>query len=471
MISLTLDEVADVVGGELDDPADASRRVTSVVIDSRQAVAGSLFVALPGERVDGHEYARAATAAGASGHLRSHDRPTHAPGGIAVDDPADALLGLGTWVRDTVDPTVVMVTGSNGKTTTKDFIAAAISAGKQVVATSGSQNNELGIPLTCCRLRPDSEVLVTEIGMRGEGQIAELATPMRPDIAVVTNVAGVHLELLGDLDAVARAKSELVHALAPGGLAVLNGDDPRVARMGADRPVSVVTYGLGTSADVRAVGVELDGSARARFTVEHEGARYDVRLAVPGVHNVANALAAFTVAQATGVEPEQAIVGLESASLSPWRMEFSETAEGVRILNDAYNANPDSTAAALRTLAAVGVAPTGSTPEGRRVAVLGYMAEIGPTADDEHARVGHLAATLPIDGLVVVGASASALAFGARQAGFAGTLGIHEAAGPQQALALLSDLLRTGDVVLVKASRSAGLERVAHGLADREGSA
>ena len=461
MIPLTLAQVADVVGGELDDAADGTRWVTSVVIDSRAATPGALFVALPGERVDGHEYARAAAAAGSSGHLRRADRPTGVPGGIAVDDPADALLGLGLWLRETVDPIVVMVTGSNGKTTTKDLIAAAVGARRRVVATTGSQNNELGLPLTCTRLEPDSEVLVAEVGMRGEGQIAALAGPMRPDVAVVTNVAGVHLELLGSLEAVARAKSELVQSLRPGGVAVLNGDDPRVAAMAGCRPdIDVVTYGLADDVDVRAVDVTLDAAARPRFAALDGDRRVDVRLAVSGVHNVGNALAALAVARLCEVDPADAVRGLETAVLSRWRMEFDETAHGIRILNDAYNANPDSTAAALRTLSAIGA-------DGRRVAVLGYMAEIGPTADVEHRRVGRLAADLGVDGLVVVGRNAAALADGARDGGFAGAAGLHVVDDTDEAVAVLADLLSPRDVVLVKASRSAGLERVADGLRAR----
>lgn len=477
MIPLTLAQLADVVGGELDAASDGARQVTSVAIDSREAQHGSVFVALPGERVDGHDYIDAAMDAGATGYLHREGFVSDLPGGISVDDPADALLGLGLWIREEVAPTVVAITGSNGKTTTKDLIAAAVGAGRSVVATAGSQNNELGLPLTCCRLERGTEVLVAEIGMRGEGQIAELAVPLRPDIAVVTNVAGVHLELLGDLDAVARAKAELVHALAPAGVAVLNADDPRVARMGEGRAVQVVTYGVTERADVHATGVRLDAGARARFTIHSRGTSHEAHLSVPGAHNVSNALAAFAVAQECGVPPEVAVTGLELATVSPWRMQLETTDAGVRILNDAYNANPDSTTAALRTLAAVEIpdaAEARGTAEeaadqhsgGRRIAVLGYMAEIGPTADAEHARIGRLAAQLELDGLLVVGESARGLAQGAAEAEFAGALGIAHVSSADEAVTWLADRSREADVVLVKASRSAGLERVAAGLLD-----
>lgn len=463
MIELTLAQIADVVGGDLDDPADGDRRVDSVVIDSRTARDGALFVALPGEHVDGHDYAAAAAHAGAAGHLHAEGRRTGAPGGIAVDDPADALLGLGLWVRDTVDPTVVMVTGSNGKTTTKDLIAAALATQRRTVATAGSQNNELGIPLTCCRLEADTEVLVAEIGMRGLGQIAELAVPLRPDIAVVTNVAEVHLELLGSIGAIAQAKSELVQALPPGGLAVLNADDHRVAPMADALPVEAVTYGVDAPADLRARDLRLDDRARPRFTVAVGGRAHDVCLGVPGAHNVRNALAALAVAHATGVDAEAAVAAIEKAALSPWRMQLSDTTGGVRILNDAYNANPDSTAAALRTLAAM---DAGSA--GRRIAVLGYMAEIGEGEQAAHRRTGAVAATLGLDGLVVVGERAAAIAEGAGAEGFDGGVGVHRVSDPDAAVSLLRTVLRAGDVVLAKASRSAGLERVAAGLLEDE---
>lgn len=474
MIPLTLAQVADIVGGELDHPWQSDGVVNSVTIDSRQVHEGALFVALDGERVDGHDYVDRAATAGARGYLRRADRDVDVPGGIAVDDPADALLALGLWIRDIVDPTVVMVTGSNGKTTTKDLIAAAIGPSRATIATTGSQNNELGLPLTCCRLEADSDVLIAEIGMRGEGQIAALAMPMRPDIAVVTNVAGVHLELLGSLDAIARAKSELVQALVPGGAAVLNADDPLVAAM-SELPGGFTSwyYGQGrsgggapddgTSTTVRATNIRLDSSARPQFALLDDGGTHDVTLGVPGEHNVNNALAAYCVAKILGIAPTRAIAGLESAQLSPWRMQLDVAASGLRVLNDAYNANPDSTAAALSTLRAIG-----DSQVLHRIAVLGHMAEIGPTSHAEHVRIGRLAADMSLDGLVVVGHLAAGLSEGATAGGFAGALGLHHVADPDEAIRALENLVGPADIVLVKASRSAGLERVALHLAGAE---
>lgn len=458
MIPLTLDQLADVVGGDLADAMDGTRTIDSVVIDSRAAEPGALFVPLPGEHADGHTFVGDAIARGASGYLlASAARPLDEPGGVAVDDCADALLGLGIWVRDTVAPVVVAVTGSQGKTTTKDLASAAIGAGRPCVASPGSFNNDLGVPLTCCRLDEGSEVLVAEIGSRGVGQIARLAALLRPDVAVVTGVGASHLELLGDIETVARAKGELVEALGASGLAVLNADDARVAAMAARTSARVVTYGTTPAADWRASGVHLDGRACARFTAHGPAGEVPVRLALSGAHNVGNALAALAVADAVGVPLADAAAALAGAAVSRWRMELRAGPGGLVVINDAYNANPASTRAALDALAALDV-------PGRRWAVLGLMAELGEYGDAEHASVGAHAARTGVDRLVVVGRQAAAMAAGALDAGLAeDAADVVEDAGA--ALALLRAEARGGDGVLVKASRAVGLERVAIDLA------
>lgn len=462
MIPLRAGQLADVVGGDLVS-GDPGAVVTDVVIDSRRVRSGSLFVALPGEHTDGHRFLGDAASKGAAACLVALGAPV--PTGMAavgVDDPADALVGLARWVRTTVDPTVVAITGSSGKTTTKDLMAAAIGAGRTVVATPGSYNNELGVPLTCCALDADTEVLVAEVGARGVGHIAGLASWLAPDVAVVTMVGGAHLETFGSLEGVARAKAELVQALPADGVAVLNADDPRVAAMAAVAPGEVRTYGLGPGAQWRAEDVRLDPLARAAFTVRGVG----VRVPVPGPHNVGNALAAIVAADAVGVGPAVAAEGLAAARVSRWRMELVRTRGEVTVLNDAYNANPASVVAALETLAAVGV-------PGRRWAVLGVMAELGPGSAAEHERVGETVARLDLDGLVAVGPEAAGILQGAQRAG-AGQAGSGQwlaADGPDEALAVLEPHLRPGDVVLVKASRAAGLERVAGALVERFGGA
>lgn len=453
MIPLTVEQLADVVGGDLSDLSAGGHAITEVVIDSRVAGPGSLFAALRGERTDGHVHLGAAARAGAVACLVAAERRVD-PGTVtvSVDDVGDALLGLGRWVRDTVDPTVVCVTGSSGKTTTKDLIAAATGVGRSVVANVGSYNNELGVPLTCCRLELGSEVLVAEVGARGLGHVARLAALLAPDIAVVTTISGAHLEQFGDLETVARAKGELVEALGSGGLAVLNADDSRVAAL-AERTVGrVVTYGVESAAQWRAVDVELDALARPRFTVR--GVRVELPLA--GVHQVGNALAALVVADAVGVPLDAAAAALAAAPVSRWRSEVTRTGKGVVVINDAYNANPASTEAALRTLAAVDTT-------GRRWAVLGEMAELGPTSGDEHERLGRFAVTLGLDGVVAVGPRAERVRYGA--ADEAGGRGEQQSVDdPEAAARLLTARLEPGDVVLVKASRSAGLERLAEQL-------
>lgn len=460
MIRLTVAQLAEVVGGDVARPDDAERVVDQVVVDSRRAKPGALFVALPGEHADGHEFVADAAARGATAALIAADRPLpDAAGLVIVDDPGDALLGLGAWVRDTVDPLVVAITGSQGKTTTKDLLRAALSPERVVAAAPASYNNDVGVPLTCCRLELDSEVLVCEIGTRGVGDIARLAPIVRPDIAVVTAIGASHLERLGDIDTVARAKGELVEALSPADHAVLNADDDRVAGLAARTDARVVTYGVTAAADWQAADVGLDARARARFTaLAPDERRAEVHLANPGRHNVANALAALAVADLARVDLHRAAAGLATASGSEWRMALANTPAGGAVLNDAYNANPASTRAALEALAALEV-------PGRRWAVLGHMAELGAHSTAAHEEIGRLATQLGLDGLVVVGGEAQTIADAAERLGFAGRVARCDDA--DAALAWLDGSIDGRDAVLIKASRSVGLERLAATLADR----
>ncbi|HUG84380.1 MAG TPA: UDP-N-acetylmuramoyl-tripeptide--D-alanyl-D-alanine ligase [Euzebya sp.] len=459
MIPLSATVLADVVGGEL--LSDTARQITGVSIDSRTVRPGDLFVPLAGEHTDGHAFIAAAVEAGAAAYLcrAGHKPPGEAPdGAVVVDDPLDALTGLAAWVRDEVDPTVVAITGSNGKTTTKDMAAAAIGAERITVANPGSFNNEIGLPLTLCLLTRDTQVLVCEIGARGPGHIADVMPMVRPDVAVVTTIAGAHIGEFGSLDAIAAAKGELVEGLDADGIAVLNADVPAVLALADRAPGRVMTVGRAMTADLHPDEVTFDDTATATLRI----GQVTLTLPRPGVHQVGNALAALAAAMAVGVPLDVAAGGLAGAGVSRWRMEVSRSDAGITVVNDAYNANPHSVAAALDTLATM-------RADGRRWAVLGYMAELGDHAGRGHQTVGSHAAAVGVDVLLVVEARAGGIADGARQAGFAGL--VLTAADVGEAGDILARRVRTGDVVLVKASRSVGLEQLAEVLMTATGDA
>lgn len=451
MIALTIGELAAAIDATPDPAAAAIEDVvvTAVVTDSREAVPGCVFVARRGETADGADHAPAAVRAGAE--VVVAERPLDVPT-LVVGDADAALAAIATLVRARASATVIAITGSVGKTTTKDLTAAAVGASRRVVAATGSYNNEVGVPLTVCRLDEDTEVLVTELGARGGGQIARLAAWLRPDVAVVSRVAGVHLELFGTVDEVARAKSELVAALGPTGTAVLNADDPRVAAMAtlADGRVLTVSAEGDTAADLWARDVRLDERARASFVAVTPWGDLDVSLPITGAHHVGNALLALAAAVVAGADPHAAAAALRHAQVSTGRARVVEL-DAVTVVDDSYNANPTSTVAALRSLGDMAVA-------GRRLGVLGVMAEIGADHEAEHRRVGGEAA-LVLDALVVVGDAAAGIAEGARAAGLAE---VELVADAHAALAALDP--RPGDAVLVKASRVAGLEGVVAGL-------
>jgi UDP-N-acetylmuramoyl-tripeptide--D-alanyl-D-alanine ligase len=455
VIPFTLKEVAEATGGRLAD-ADPEAVVTGVQVDSRRVGAGELFVALPGSRTDGSLFAAAAAEAGAAATLAQEGTVFAGPR-VEVADPLAALAALGTAVRDRSAATVVGVTGSNGKTTTKDLLAAVLSTRLETVANQASFNNEVGLPLTLCRIGPETRAVVVEMGARGPGHIASLARQARPTIGVVLNVGESHLGMFGSREAIAKAKGELVEALPPDGVAVLNADDPRVAAMAGRTVARVVGFGLGPGAEVRAEQVELDADGRARFLLRTPAGTAEVALPAPGEHLVGCALAAAAAASVLGIGPTDAAAGLAAARLSPMRMEVRRRPDGLTVVNDAYNANPSSMAAALKTLAAL------RRPGGRTVAVLGEMAELGPEATAEHDRIGRLATRLGIDRLVGVGEPGRVLVNAARMEG----MWPEEAEAvpdPDAAVALLAPVLGPADVVLVKASRVVALDRVAEAL-------
>ncbi|MFA1548053.1 UDP-N-acetylmuramoyl-tripeptide--D-alanyl-D-alanine ligase [Actinomadura chokoriensis] len=454
MIPLPLSTIAEITGGIRHGPPDV---VVSgpVVVDSRAVEPGALFAALKGERADGHDFAAGALAAGAAAVLaqRSVEGPC-----VVVPDVQEALGRLARGVLERLpDVTVIAVTGSAGKTSTKDLIGQLAGRAGPTVYPPGSFNNEIGLPLTVLRADAATRNLVLEMGARGIGHIAYLTGIARPDVGVVLNVGTAHVGEFGGRENIARAKGEIVEAVPPGGTAVLNADDPLVAAMASRTRGQVVTFGRAPDAVVRAVEETLDEQGRARFTLVTPEGSAPVALRLHGAHAVPNALAAAAAARAAGLAPEAIAEGLSAAvPVSRWRMEVTERADGVTVVNDAYNANPDSTRAALDVLVHMA--------RGRRAyAVLGEMAELGASSVAEHAKIGQHVARSGIAGLIVVGASAAAMAEGAGQvASWTGECVQVDDVGA--AVAALSERLAPRDVVLVKGSRVAGLERVAEAL-------
>jgi UDP-N-acetylmuramoyl-tripeptide--D-alanyl-D-alanine ligase len=464
MIALSLSEVAAATGGRLAGGAEPGTAITGpVVADSRQVEPGALFVALPGERTDGHDHAPEAVAAGAVAVLagRELDVPC-----VVAPPERGRLAALAALARHVVDAlpqlTVVGVTGSSGKTSTKDLLAVLLADLGPTVAPLGSFNNEIGLPLTALRCDEATRYLVAEMGARMPGNIAYLTRVTPPDVAVVLNVGAAHAGVFGSREETARTKGELPEALAEDGVAVLNADDPLVAAMTARTKGRVVRFGFGPEADVRAEDVRLDEWSRASFTLRAPAGDAAVRLALHGEHHVANALAAAAVALERGMAPTRIAQLLAAARpASRWRMEVTTRSDGVTIVNDAYNANPDSVRAALKALAAMG-RPDGG-PRRRTWAVLGEMLELGDTALAEHDAIGRLAVRLDVSRLVAVGEGARAISAGASHEG---SWGEESAWAPDgdAALALLRAELEPGDVVLVKASRSIGLDAIATAL-------
>lgn len=491
MIELSLAEIADIVGGRLADVTaeEAARTyVTGTVeFDSRRITPGSLFLALPGARADGHDHAASAVAAGAVAVLAA--RPVGVPaivvapvasdsrsGALEHDDAAGsgaavlaALAALAAAVATRLVSrglTIVGVTGSSGKTSTKDLIAAVLAPLGRVVAPPGSFNNELGHPWTVLRADENTDFLVLELSARHRGNIAALASIAPPQVAVVLNVGTAHLGEFGSREAIADTKAELAQAVPESGVVILNVDDSAVAAM-ADKTDARVVRVSRAPADVWAGPVVLDESARPRFTL-HAGSRGDAEIAlgVSGDHQVGNALCAAAVALECGATPQQIATALAGAGpVSQHRMQVSTRSDGVTVIDDAYNANPDSMRAALQALAWIARGDDPPATSRRSWAVLGQMAELGEDAISEHDRIGRLAVRLDVSRLIVVGVGR---AMGAMHHGavMEGSWGAEAQTVPDvdAALALLRAELEPGDVVLVKASNSAGLTALADAL-------
>ena len=458
---MTAGAVAKHVGGRVAG-GDPERTVTGVSIDSRAVVEGDLFVALAGEHADGHAFVADAVARGASAALVRDDAGALADAAvIVVDDPLAALGRLAGGVRATLGARVVAITGSSGKTITKEMTAAVTRTRLRTVTAAGSFNNEIGVPLTILAADDDTEVLVVEIGARGIGHIASLMPIVQPDVGVVLNVGTAHIGMFGSAENIALAKGEIIETLDESGVAVLNADDPAVDGMASRTRARVLRFGTASGADVRCAEVRVGDDGCASFTLVMPDGSAPVRLPIPGEHLVSDALAAAAAGHAVGVHVADAARGLAATTPPAWRMQVADAPGGWRVINDAYNANPASTAAALKTLVQIG--------RGRRTwAVLGEMAELGEHSAPSHDRIGRLAVRLGVARLVAVGEETKPLLEAARFEGMTPEEATF-ATDADAARMYLERALEPGDVVLVKASRAAGLEKLARTLAEGGG--
>ena len=476
-MQFSINKLASVLGARVVAPAANGERVaTSITWDSREVAQGSLYVALPGEKVDGHTFIPAAFEAGAVAALAMSQPDAEAvaaakrAGGaiLMVDATFDAFPKLARAWRECLKGQVVALTGSMGKTTTKNLTRDVLSMALSGTATKANQNNELGVPRTVLDASAENDFTVVEMGMRGLGQISGLVDFARPTVSVITNVAECHLELLGSMENIARAKSEVLETLQAGNVAVLNAADaftPKIREWQKldERGVEVLLFdGSGNAAAedcdlaAYATDIQLDSEGRPHFTLHLPGDSLPCSLALRGSHNVNNACAAAAVAWRLGVPAESIVAGLAASQAESGRQEVLCSEAGVTVVNDAYNANPDSMCASLSVLCSMDVT-------GKRFAVLGDMGELGSYTEEGHRKVGAFVAASKVDVLVCVGELSRLIAAAAQEAGFPRE-SILQAESREQALAYLTEHAAPGDAVLVKASHSMGLDRIAKGL-------
>ena len=450
MEALTLEQIVGFAGGQLlrGDPA---RSVPAISTDTRTLLAGELFLALRGENFNGHDHIRAAALAGALGAVVGSSFVAEGlPADFAlveVDDTLAAYQRIAARYRQTLNLKVVGITGSNGKTSTKDFAAAVLARRFRVLKTEGNLNNHIGVPRMLLRADRSHEVAVLEMGMNHPGEIAPLARMASPDVAIITNIGRAHLEFMGTREAIAQEKGMLAEAVGPAGTVILNGNDEFTASIARRTSAHVITVGS-DDAMLRAQGIarDLDGS---RFTVVSDTEKFDAFLPVTGHHMIVNALLAVAAGHALGIPLSECAAALGDVKLTQGRLE-KKSLHGRWILDDSYNANPDSMNAALETLALL-------PARGRRIAVLGKMGELGDAAEEGYRAVGELAAAKKIDCVVAVGEEARAIGHAARAVGGSETI---FAADIAEAAHWLSEFTQEGDLILVKGSRSAGMERI-----------
>ena len=455
MEALSIAEVSAAVRGEMNKKIELT--IDSISTDTRQLEPGDLFIALVGENFDAHDFLEQAFAKGAKAAVVSADKEYSIDQPlIKVEDTTRALQDLAAYYLQQFSIPVIAVTGSTGKTTTKDLIASVLKQKYKTLKTQGNFNNEIGLPLTLFRLDDSYQALVLEMGMRGLGEITRLTEIAPPDIAVITNVGQTHIELLGSIENIARAKSELVQSLDSRGTAVLNADDQRVQKMSQVTTANTIYYGLEREADVRGEDIKtLANEDKVSFKLATGDRKEKVILPMPGEYNVYNALAAATVGLELGLDLEQIKTGLATASLTGKRNQIIRTEDNIKIINDTYNANPTSVRAGLKTLSQIA--------EQRKIAVLGDMLELGSVAESEHHKLGSVVVDEEIDYLITIGDLAVEIANGAADNGLNKSK-IFTYNNKENALVKLKNIIKSDDTILVKASRGMKLEEIVESI-------
>jgi UDP-N-acetylmuramoyl-tripeptide--D-alanyl-D-alanine ligase len=449
MNKLSLQQITEFAGAQLEG-ADGTVAVERVSTDSRTLKRGDLFVALRGDNFDGQKFVEKAVKAGAAGAVVETGWKGTVPGTFAllrVKDTLQAYQDLAANYRKSLALKVIGITGSNGKTSTKDFAAAVLGRRFRVTKTEGNFNNHVGLPRTVLEATSEDEVAVWELGMNHPGEIAGLARIAAPNAAIITNVGVAHIEFMGSREAIAVEKGALAEAVGPDGLVILNADDAFSATIAKRTRAKVIL--AGTSAGTVCAGEITQSAQGTDFTILEGAHRCRAQLPVPGLHMVQNALLAVAAGRAFGLSLEECAAGLAAAPLTKARLQIKEIG-GVQFIDDSYNANPESMKAALRTLVELDA-------EGKRIAVLGEMGELGDEAESGHREVGQEAATLGIDQLISIGARGETIAEAARQAGLEKVSAV---ASTSEAAELLGEIASSGDLVLIKGSRSARTERV-----------
>ena len=463
----TVQEIARALGVAVPSGLSPVERVAGVTIDSRAVGRGQLFVAIRGPRHDGHNFVAAALQAGAEAALVATDRISSYPEEIrsrlfAVGDTLAALQELARAVRRTWGKRIAAVTGSVGKTTTKEILAALLGAKFRVLKSEGNLNNEYGLPLTLLRLEPEDKAAVVELGMSHRGELRRLAEIAEPEVGVVTRVAPVHLEFFSSIDEIALAKRELIEGLVgQDRVAVLNADDPRVARFAEVARGRVLTFGCSPAAQFRAERIQDHGAAGSEFEFVGPGERARLALALPGRHSVENALAALAAASVWGLTAADAANVLRNIKVGEMRGRLLEFAAGFALINDSYNSNPVALAAMIELLANTGDAKTGIYR--RRILAAGEMLELGPDSARLHREAGRCAASRKLDCVVAVQGNAVEIVNGAIEAGMPASQA-HFFDDSTAAAAFLADFVRLGDLLLVKGSRGVKMERIVEAL-------